>query len=246
MRLVDHHHVVTQSGEQLGLLPPSRRRYRGDHARLRPEGRGVAAQQRVVAGGTVDAELARHFVAPLPDQRGRGKNKDTFGHAAQDVFLQHHPGLDGLAEPDLVGQQHATAVLLQHLADGFDLVPVRLHALQRRQAKQFVESLEQAQPDEFAAQEECRGICTRISTDNVDRVGIDELECNLKPCLQPCQIRHCRQRRANSAIMPRVAVWARRAVGRRTGGWLLGAAVDGRRMAGSTQLLNPDLAQSAV
>ena len=228
MRLVDHHHVVAQAGEQVGLLLAARRRDRGDHARLRPEGGGVAAQQRVVAGGAVDAELARHLVAPLPDQRGRGENQDPFGHAAQDVFLQYHPGLDGLAEPDLVGQQHPAAILLQHLADGLDLVPVRLHALQRRQAEQLVKSLEQAQPDQFAAQEECRGICTRIDTDDVDRVGIGELERNLEPCLQPCQIRHCRQRRANSGSLARVSVWARRAVGRRTGGWLLGAAVDGR------------------
>ena len=111
MGLVDHHHIVAQAGKQFGLLPSARRRYRCNHARLGPEGRGVAAQQRVVARGTVDAELARHFVVPLPDQGGRGENKDPFGHATQDVFLQYHPSLDGLAEPDLVSQQYPAPVL---------------------------------------------------------------------------------------------------------------------------------------
>ena len=98
--------------------------------------------------------LARHLVAPLADQRRRRQDQDAFGHAAQDVFLQHHPGLDGLAETDLVGQQHTAAILLQHLADGLGLIPMRLHALQRRQAEQFVEPLEQAEADQFAAQAE--------------------------------------------------------------------------------------------
>ena len=201
-----------------------------------------------MAGGTVDAELARHFVAPLPDQGGRGEDKDPFGHAAQDVFLQHHPSLDGLAEPDLVGQQHPAPVLFQDLADGLDLVPVRLHALQRRQAKKFVKSLEQAQPDEFAAQVERRRIWICISAGNVDRVGIAELERNVEPCLQPRQIRHCRQRRANSASLVRVSVWARgrggQADGRLaawrggrrpvSGGWRGAASQPGSRAVGCT------------
>ena len=105
---------------------------------------------------------------------------------------------------------------------------MRLHPLQRRQAKKLVKSLEQAQPDEFTAQEECRRIWICINTYNVDRVGIGKLERNLKPCLQPLQILHCRRRRANKSILARVSVWTRGAAARRTGGWLLVAAVDGR------------------
>jgi hypothetical protein len=44
-------------------------------------------------------------------------------------LLEHHAGLDGFAEPDLVGEQHAAAELLEHLAHGFDLVPEGLDAL---------------------------------------------------------------------------------------------------------------------
>ena len=143
-----------------------------------------------MAGGTVDAELGRHFVAPLPDQGGRGEDQDPFGHAAQDVFLQHHPRLDRLAKPDLVGQQHPAAILLQHLADGLDLIPMRLHPLQRRQAEKLVEPLEQAQPHKFAAQVERDGVAVRIGAGDIDGVGIGEIERHVEPRLQPWQIRH--------------------------------------------------------
>ena len=143
MRLVHDDDVVGQTGQRLGDVLASGGGDRGDHPGLRPEGGGVGAQQRVVAGGAVDAEFGRHFVPPLADQGSRGQDQDAFGHPAQDVFLQHHSGLDGLAETDLIGQQDAAAILLEDFADGFGLIPMRLDVVQRGQAEQFVEFLEQ-------------------------------------------------------------------------------------------------------
>ena len=59
VRLVDHDHVVVQAGEQFGVLLAPCRGDRGDHRVSVPEACRVGAQQRVVAGGEVDAELAR-------------------------------------------------------------------------------------------------------------------------------------------------------------------------------------------
>jgi hypothetical protein len=66
-------------------------------------------------------------------------------HAAQQVFFEDHAGLDGLAEPDFVGEQHAAAKLLEHLAHGLDLVPEGFDAAQMRQAEQLVEALREAE-----------------------------------------------------------------------------------------------------
>ena len=113
---------------------------------------GIAAQQRVVGGGAGDVELGLQLLAPLPDQRRRHQHQHALGHAAQQVLLQHHPGLDGLAEPDLVGQQHPAAELLQHLAHGLDLIPEGLDPAQMRQAQQLVETLRQTEMGEALAQ----------------------------------------------------------------------------------------------
>jgi hypothetical protein len=197
MRLVDDHHVVAQSREQVRLLLAACRGDGGDHPLLCPEADGVAAQQRVVRGGAVDAELARHFVAPLPDQRGGREDQDALGHAAQHVFLQHHPRLDGLAEPDLVGEQDPAAILFQHLADRLDLIPMRLDALQCRQAEQFVEPFEETQPDKLATQPERARVGARFGAGDLDCVFIGQLERDVEPRLQPGQVGDRRGWRGN-------------------------------------------------
>ena len=80
-----------------------------------------------------------------PTQRRRGKHEHAVDHAAQQVFFEDHAGLDGLAEPDFVGEQHAAAKLLEHLAHGLDLVPEGFDAAQMRQAEQLVEALREAE-----------------------------------------------------------------------------------------------------
>ena len=125
---------------------------RSDQALLAPEPVGIAAQQRVVGGRAGDVELGLQLLAPLPDQRRRRQHEHALDHAAQQVLLEHHAGLDGLAEPDLVGEQHPAAKLLEHLAHGLDLVPEGFDAAQMRQAEQLVEALRQAEMGEALAQ----------------------------------------------------------------------------------------------
>ena len=177
------------------MLLAARRGDRGNDARLRPEGAGIAAQQRVMRGGTVDTELRGHLVVPLADKRGRRQDQDPLSHAAQDVFLQHHPRFDGLAKTDLVGEQNAAAVLLEDLADGFNLIPVRLHAVQHRQAEQLIETLEQAQADELAAQVECYRIGLHLR--RCDGIDVTEVERHVEMRRELRQIVDHRQRRNN-------------------------------------------------
>jgi hypothetical protein len=123
------------------MLRTPRRRNRGDHARLRPEGQRVLAQQRVIARGTAHVELRSHFFLPLADQRRRRQDQDALDHAAQQIFFEHHTGFHRFAEADLIGQQDAPVKLFQHFAHRFDLIPVGLHAMQHRQAQQLIKTL---------------------------------------------------------------------------------------------------------
>jgi len=97
-------------------------------------------------------ELGRHLLAPLPDQRCRSEHQHALGHAAQGILLQHHAGLDGLAEADLVGEQDPSAELFQHLANGLDLVPQGLDTGEMRQAEKLVEALREAEMSKAFAQ----------------------------------------------------------------------------------------------
>jgi hypothetical protein len=85
-----------------------------------------------VARGTVDAELARHFVVPLPNQGGRAENEDPFGHTTQDVFLQYHPSLDGLAEPSAISpwidRRQKLDIIRDKLGEG-EMVPLQQQEL---------------------------------------------------------------------------------------------------------------------
>lgn len=49
------------------------------------------------------------FVAPLDAQRRRGHYEDTADATAQEEFGENEPGLDGLAESDVVGDQQRDA-----------------------------------------------------------------------------------------------------------------------------------------
>ena len=152
MRLVDDDEIEAAADEPRGMLAPARQRERGDQALLVPEPVRIAAQQRVVGGRAGDVELGLQLLPPLPDQRRRGEHEHALDHAAQQILLEHHAGLDGLAEPDLVGEQHPAAKLLEHLAHGLDLVPEGFDAAQMRQAEQLVEALRQAEMGKALAQ----------------------------------------------------------------------------------------------
>jgi hypothetical protein len=66
-------------------------------------------------------------------------------------MLEDNAGLDGLAEADFVSEQHPAAELLEHLADGLDLIPEGFDSIQVGQAQKFVESLGEAQMGEGLA-----------------------------------------------------------------------------------------------
>ena len=105
-----------------------------------------------MGGRAGNVELGLELLPPLADQRRRGQHEHAVDHAAQQILLEHHAGLDGLAEPDFIGEQHAAAKLLEHLAHSLDLVPEGFDAAQMRQAEQLVEALREAEMGKALAQ----------------------------------------------------------------------------------------------
>ena len=104
-----------------------------------------------MGGRAGNVELGLELLPPLADERRRGQHEHAVDHAAQQILLEDHAGLDGLAEPDFIGEQHAAAKLLEHLAHGLDLVPEGFDAAQMRKAEQFVEALREAEMGEALA-----------------------------------------------------------------------------------------------
>ncbi len=156
MGLIDDDKVKIAGGQALGMFTPARCRQRGDDTLLVPEHIGVVAQQGVVGCGAGDVEFGLQLFAPLSDQRGRGEHQHALGHPAQQILLENHAGLDGLAQADLVGEQHPAAELLEHLAHGLDLMPESLDSAKMRKTKQLVEALRQAEMGETLAQRDAR------------------------------------------------------------------------------------------
>ena len=141
-----------RSEQMLGMLASSSRRDRGDDTLLSPERVGSSRSSGSWVVAKDEVEFGLQFLPPLPDERGRRQHQHALSHAAQHIFLEDHAGLDGLAEADLVGEQHTAAELLQDLSHGFDLMPERFDAGEMGQAEQFVETLSQAEMGETFAQ----------------------------------------------------------------------------------------------
>ena len=90
----------------------------------------------------------------------RGQYQHALHHTAQHILLQYHPRFHSLPQAYLVRQQDPATELLQHLAHRLHLEPVGIHAVQLRQAQQFVEALQEVQMREFPAQvKPAAGIC---------------------------------------------------------------------------------------
>lgn len=119
----------TQAG---GVFAPPRQRQRRDQPLLVPEAFGIGAQSRIMSRGANNVELGLEFLPPLADERRGRQNEHVLDHVSQQIFLENHAGFDGLAEPDLIGEQHPAAKLLEHLAYRLDLVPKSLDAAQMR------------------------------------------------------------------------------------------------------------------
>ncbi len=152
MGLVNDDEVEAAVDEARGMFAPARQSERSDQARLVPEPIRVVPQQRVMGGRARNVELGLELLPPLPDERGRSEHERALDHPTQQILLEHHAGLDGLAESDLVGEQHAAAKLLEHLAHSLDLVPEGFDLAQVRQAQQLVEALREAEMGEALAQ----------------------------------------------------------------------------------------------
>src|SRR5262252_10954394 len=151
MRLVNDNEIEVMRQQVPGMLVAARLRNRCNYALLAPECVRITAQQRIVGGGARNIEFGLKLFPPLPDQRCRREDEHALDHAAQQIFLKHHASLDGFTEADLVGKQHPTAELLEHLADGLDLIPEGFDARQMGQAQQLVEALGEAQMSETFA-----------------------------------------------------------------------------------------------
>src|SRR5262249_32455244 len=124
--------IEAAAEEALGMFASARQSERGDQTFLVPELARVAAQQRVVSRGAGNIELGLELLPPLSDQGSGGKHENAPDHAAQQVLLENHAGLNGLAEPDFVGEQDPAAKLLEHLAHGLNLVPEAFDAAEMR------------------------------------------------------------------------------------------------------------------
>jgi hypothetical protein len=78
------------------------------------------------------AELALHLLAPLVDQAGRGDHQRAVGKPAHPQLGQDQPGLDGLPEADLVGEDRPPAHPAQHGLGCLHLVVERFERQVRR------------------------------------------------------------------------------------------------------------------
>ncbi len=141
MRLIDNDEIVSTGFEMPRMLGAACKRQRSDHTGLSPEPLWIPAQKLVLRRGAGDAELGLKFLAPLPDKRRRYEDERLLHHAPQDILLQHHACFDGLTEAHFIGQQYATAKLLEHLAHGLGLVPEGLDLVQMGNAQKLVKAL---------------------------------------------------------------------------------------------------------
>ena len=63
------------------------------------------ARRGLVGRGGGQAEFVAQFLFPLVHERGHGQHQEPLDHAPGQQFLEHQPGLDRLAQTDLVGEQ---------------------------------------------------------------------------------------------------------------------------------------------
>ncbi len=67
-------------------------------------------------------EAAQHFHQPLVDQRFRYHDQHTAGALGEQLLMQNQSGLDGLAQSDLIGQQHTGRITACHFTGDVKLV----------------------------------------------------------------------------------------------------------------------------
>ena len=77
-------------------------------------------------------ELLPQLVAPLPAQRGGGEHQDAADASPEQQLGEDQPRFDGLAEPDVVGDQQADARHPERLEQRHELVVLRAHCAVER------------------------------------------------------------------------------------------------------------------
>ena len=71
--------------------------------------------------------FSQSLLPPLPAQRRRREDQDALDAAAEQQFGEDQPRLDGLAEPDVVGDEEADARHAQRLEQRHELVALDAH-----------------------------------------------------------------------------------------------------------------------
>ena len=84
---------------------------------LRRLGQALGVEQ-----GEVEIEAAQHLYQPLVQQAGGHQYQHATGAAGQQLLVDDHARLDGLAQPHLVRQQYPGRVALTHLIGDVNLV----------------------------------------------------------------------------------------------------------------------------
>ena len=99
---------------------------------FRPWLRRTCGHQLAVDDHEVEAELLAHLVLPLQRQARRADDDHRAGPVPQQQLLDDQPGLDGLAEADVVGQQQVRPRGLQGPAQRLELVGLDVRAAAER------------------------------------------------------------------------------------------------------------------
>ena len=104
-------------------------RLRGGQAALQPGGRGRRDRDRI------EVELGLELAGPLLDEMGRAQDREAVGLAAVDQLAQDEPGLDRLADADVVGDQQPHDRKAQRHQQRHELIGAGLEAQPRRRAE---------------------------------------------------------------------------------------------------------------
>jgi hypothetical protein len=89
-------------------------------------------QQLGIDDAEVQPELVPHLIAPLDLERGRADHEDPARPVTHNQLLDHEPGLDGLAQTHVVGDQEVGARHLDGAHDRVELVVLDLDAAAER------------------------------------------------------------------------------------------------------------------
>ena len=161
MGLVDDHQVPGRGGHHLGPPLTLGKRQRRQHAIGVGPVVGAVGLPRPRRDGELQVKLRPQLLVPLRHQGRRDEDQHPPHQSAQQVLPQQQAGLDRLAEPNFIGQQHPPAEMPQHLANCLDLMRQVVDAGQAFKAEQLVESPQQAEPGELQVQPQPPGVVCR-------------------------------------------------------------------------------------